>query len=135
MKKAFILSFIFLIVSSALLILVILSRTEIYSIHWVNIIYDFIRPWMGLIFYKYNTYVYGGIVICFVALLPLFVLGYNIAKTNQLTGSIIYIFSLLGYVVVILLASLYTYFSILFNQDLTINTRLMLFLLFLPVNF
>ncbi|MFX1496009.1 MAG: acyltransferase [Promethearchaeota archaeon] len=134
MKKAFIIPFLFLIFSSTLLILFILSRL-FFSIPWINILYDFIRPWMALIFYKYNIYIYGGIVICFVALLPLFVLGYNIAKSNQLLGSIIYIFSLLGYVVIILLASLFTYFSILFNEQLTINTRLMLFLLFLPVNF
>ncbi|MFW9780883.1 MAG: acyltransferase [Candidatus Heimdallarchaeota archaeon] len=134
MKKAFIIPFIFLIASATLLILIILSRV-FFSIPWINIIYDFIRPWLALIFYQYNIYVYGGIILCFVALLPLFVLGYNIAKSNQLTGSIIYIFSLLGYVIIILLASIYTYFSILFNQDLTINTRLMLFLLFLPVNF
>ncbi|MFX1313996.1 MAG: acyltransferase, partial [Promethearchaeota archaeon] len=84
---------------------------------------------------KYNLYIYSGIIIAYVFLLPLYVLGYNLAKTKQLTGSILYIFSLLGFVVITFIASYYTYFSILFNQDLTLNTRLMLFLLFLPINF
>ena len=65
----------------------------------------------------------------------MYVLGYNLAKSKQLTGSIIYIFSLLGFVVITFIASYFTYFSILFNQGLTLNTRLMLFILFLPINF
>ncbi|MFX1409877.1 MAG: acyltransferase [Promethearchaeota archaeon] len=90
---------------------------------------------LSLIFYEYNLYVYGGFLIAFVVLLPLFVLGYNLAKTKQLFGSIVYIFSLLGFIVIIFIGSYYTFFSILFNQDLTLNTRLMLFLLLLPINF
>jgi len=130
----FIISFIFLLLSSTVIILFIISRL-FFSIPWIDKIYNYIAPLLSLIFYKYNLYVYSGFLIAFVVLLPLFVLGYNIAKTKQLFGSIMFIFSLLGFVVIIFIGSYYTYFSILFNQDLTLNTRLMLFLLFLPINF
>jgi len=132
--KGFIFSFIFLLFSSTIIILLIINRI-FFSISWIDSIYRYIAPILSKIFYKYNIYVYGGILIAFVLLLPLFVLGYNIAKTRQLTGSIMYIFSLLGFVIIIFIASYYTYFSILFIKDLTLNVRLLLFLLFLPINF
>ncbi|MFX1321692.1 MAG: acyltransferase [Promethearchaeota archaeon] len=132
--KGFIFSFIFLLFSSTIIILLIINRI-FFSISWIDSIYRYITPILSKIFYKYNIYVYGGILIAFVLLLPLFVLGYNIAKTKQLTGSIMYLFSLLGFVIIIFIASYYTYFSILFIKDLTLNVRLLLFLLFLPINF
>ncbi|MFX0104608.1 MAG: acyltransferase [Candidatus Hodarchaeota archaeon] len=92
-------------------------------------------PFLSLIFYKYNLYVYGGIFIAFVFLLLLYVIGYNLAKTRQLTGSRLYIFSLLGIITIIFIVTYYAYIGILFNQDLNLNTRFMLLLLFLPINF
>lgn len=130
----FIISFIFLFLSSFIIILFILSRF-FFPIPLIDEIYNLIAPLLSLIFYEYNIYVYSGFLIAFVVLLPLYVLGYNLAKTKQLFGSITFIFSLLGFVVILFIGSYYTYFSILFNQDLTLNTRLMLFLLFLPINF
>jgi len=134
MKKGFVLPFIFLIVSSIVLILFVINRLFI-SIPWISTIYEYIVPWLSLIFNEYNMYIYGGIFISFTFLLVLYVLGYNLAKSKQLTGSIIYIFSLLGFVVIIFIASYFTYFSVLFHRDLALNTRLMLFILFLPINF
>ncbi|MFX0042380.1 MAG: acyltransferase [Candidatus Hodarchaeota archaeon] len=133
-SKGFVFSFIFLVLSSIIIILFIINRIY-FSIPWINSVYRFIAPILSDFFYKYNIYIYGGILIAFVLLLPLFVLGYNIAKTRQLSGSIMYIFSLLGFVIIIFIASYYTYFSILFIRDLTLNVRLLLFLLFLPFNF
>ncbi|GAH89466.1 unnamed protein product, partial [marine sediment metagenome] len=52
-----------------------------------------------------------------------------------MTGSIIYVFSLLGFVLVTFISVHYTYASVLFNQDLSLNVRLMLLLLFLPMTF
>ncbi len=68
-------------------------------------------------------------------MLILYVFGYNIAKVKHMTGSIIYVFSLLGFVLLTFIGSHYAYFSIIFNQDITLNTRLMFFILFLPIIF
>ena len=134
MRKGFIISFGILLLSAIFIILFIINQI-FFSIPWIDTIYNYVGPWLSLIFYEYCIFVYGGILIAYVLLLVLFVLGYNLAKTRQFTGSIIYIFSLLGFVLITLIVSYYTYFSILFNQDLTLNTRLMLVLLFLPINF
>ncbi len=134
MKKGFVLPFIILIVFSVVTILFVINRL-FFSIPWINTIYEFIVPWLSLFFYEYNMYIYGGILITFTFLLTLYVTAYNLAKYKQLTGSILYIFSLVGFVVIIFVASSFSYFSILFNQDLTLNTRLMLFILFLPITF
>ncbi|MHA2280471.1 MAG: acyltransferase [Promethearchaeota archaeon] len=112
-----------------------MSRLSWIEVPWVDAFYNLIAPILALVFYHYSLYIYAGILIAFVFLLTLFVLAYNLAKTRDLTGSILYIFSLLGFVFIIFIASYYTYFSILFNQDLTLNTRFMLFLLVLPFNF
>ncbi len=134
MKKGFVLPFIILIVFSVVIILFVINRLFL-SIPWINTIYEFIVPWLSLFFYEYNMYIYGGILIAFTFLLTLYVTAYNLAKYKQLTGSILYIFSLVGFVVIIFVASSFSYFSILFNQDLTLNSRLMLFILFLPITF
>jgi acetyltransferase-like isoleucine patch superfamily enzyme len=68
-------------------------------------------------------------------MLVLYVLGYNLAKVKHMSGSIIYVFSLLGFVLITFVAVHYSYASILFNQDLTLNVRLMLLLLCLPMIF
>jgi acetyltransferase-like isoleucine patch superfamily enzyme len=52
-----------------------------------------------------------------------------------MAGSIIYVFSLLGFVLVTFVAIHYTYVSVLFLQDLTLSTRLTLLILFLPITF
>ena len=134
MKKGFIISFSLLLLSALLVILFIINRIFI-SIPQIDIIYNFIAYWFSLIFYRYSLFVYSGILIAYVVLLVLYVLGYNLAKTIQLTGSIIYIFSLLGFVLITFIAIYYTHIGLLFNKDLALNTRLMLILLFLPINF
>ena len=134
MKKGFIISFSILLLSSLTIILFIVNRI-FFSIPWINIIYNYTVPWLLLIFYEYSIFVYSVVLIGYVLLLPLYVLGYNLGKTRQLTGSIIYTFSVLGFVVITFFVTYYAYYGILFNQDLTLNTRLMLFLLFLPINF
>lgn len=134
MKKGFVISFSILLLTTVFIILFIINRI-FFSIPWIDPIYNYIVPWLSLIFYEYSLFVYGGILIAFMFLFLLFILGYNLAKTRQLTGSIIYIFSLLGFVAITLIVTYYAYFGILFNQDLTLNTRLMLILLFLPINF
>ncbi|MFX1390382.1 MAG: acyltransferase [Promethearchaeota archaeon] len=68
-------------------------------------------------------------------MLVIYVFGYNLAKVKHMTGSIIYVFSLLGFVLVTFIAIHYTYVSVLFLQDLTLSTRLTLLILFLPINF
>ncbi|MFX1275395.1 MAG: hypothetical protein ACFFAH_02950 [Promethearchaeota archaeon] len=134
MKKGFIISFSFLLLNVTFVILLVIHRI-FFSIPWIDLIYNYIVFWLSLIFYKYSIFVYGGVIIAYAVLLPLYVLGYNLAKTRQLTGSKIYIFSLLGFVMITFIVVYYTYFGILFNRDLTLNTRLMLCLLFLPINF
>lgn len=134
MNKGFIISFVFLLLSALLVILFIIHRI-FFSIPWIDTIYNTIVPFLSLIFYKYSIYIYGAILIAYVLLFVLFVLGYNLAKTIQLSGSIIYIFSLLGFVLITFAIINYTYIGILFNRDLALNTRLMLILLFLPINF
>ncbi|MFX1502706.1 MAG: hypothetical protein ACFFDH_17225 [Promethearchaeota archaeon] len=134
MTKGFVFSFIFLILSTTLLMLIIISRI-FFTIPWINSFYTFLRPWLLNFFYKYTLLIYAGVLICYSLLLIIYVFGYNLAKIRHMTGSIIYVFSLLGFVLVTFIASHYAYFSILFNQDLTLNTRLMLFLLFLPITF
>jgi len=132
--KGFIISFLFLILSALFIVLLIINKI-ILSIPWIDLIYDFLRPWLLLFFYKYTIFVYSGVFISYALLLVLYVFGYNLAKVKHMTGSIIYVFSLFGFVLVTFIASHYTYFSILFNQDITLNTRLMLFILFLPIIF
>ncbi len=132
--KGFIISFLFLIFSAALIVLLIINHIFL-PIPWIDSLYTFLRPCLLLIFYDYTTFIYAGIFISYSLLLVLYVLGYNIAKVKQMTGSIIYVFSLLGFVLVTFIATQYAYVSILFNQDLTLNARLMLLIVFLPVNF
>ncbi|MFX0020983.1 MAG: acyltransferase [Candidatus Hermodarchaeota archaeon] len=132
--KGFIISFLFLILSAALIILLILNHIFL-SIPWIDDLYEILRPWLLMLFYDYTLYIYAGIFISYSFLLVLYVFGYNLAKVKHMTGSIIYIFSLLGFVLVTFIASQYSYLSVLFNQDITLNTRLMLLLLFLPMNF
>jgi acetyltransferase-like isoleucine patch superfamily enzyme len=134
MKIGFILSLISLLLSSALLILVVISRL-FYNIPWIQVDYDFIVPGLALVFYDYNTYVYASIIITFSILMPTFVIGYNLTKSSPLTGSILYIFSILGFSIVILFSSLYTYISIFFAREFSLNARFMFALLFLPLNF
>jgi len=134
MKKRFIILSILFVINTLFIALFIVTRI-FYSNPSLDAIYNYMIHWLELIFYTASIFVYGGIFVAFVVLLFLFILGYNIAKTRQLTGSIIYVFSFLGFVVIILLGLLYAYIGILFNQDLTLNTRLMLFFLFLPIIF
>ena len=132
--KGFIISFSFLILSVLIVVLLTINRIFV-PIPWFNLLYELIRPYLLLIFYNYNLYIYGGIFISYSLLLLLYVLGYNLTKVKQMTGSIIYVFSLLGFVLVTFIAVHFTYASVLFNQDLSLNVRLMLFLLFLPIIF
>ncbi|MFX1430227.1 MAG: acyltransferase [Promethearchaeota archaeon] len=132
--KGFIISFLFLILSASIIILLIINHIFL-PIPWIDLLYKFLRPWLLLIFYDYTLLIYAGIFISYSFLLVLYVLGYNIAKVKQMTGSIIYVFSLLGFVLITFIATQYTYISILFNQDLTLNVRLMLLLVLLPMNF
>ncbi len=132
--KGFIISFLFLLLSAALIILLILNHIFL-PIPWIDELYEFVRPWLLSVFYNYNLFIYAGIFISYSFLLVLYVLGYNLAKVKHMTGSIIYVFSLLGFVLVTFIATQYTYVSALFNQDITLNSRLMLLLLFLPMNF
>ncbi|MFW9818170.1 MAG: acyltransferase [Candidatus Thorarchaeota archaeon] len=134
LTKGFIISFLFLILSAALIILLILNHIFL-SIPWINDLYELIRPWLLMFFYDYNLFIYAGIFISYSFLLVLYVFGYNLAKVKHMTGSIIYVFSLLGFVLVTFIATQYSYISTLFNQDITLNTRLMLLILFLPMNF
>ena len=132
--KGFVISFLFLLISAVLIVLLIVSHI-FYSIPWIDMIYGYLRPWLLAIFYNYNLFIYGGIFISYTTLLVLYVLGYNLAKVRQMTGSIVYVFSLLGFVFVTFISVHYAYASILFNQDLTLNVRLMLLLLLLPLIF
>jgi len=132
--KGFIFSFLFLILSAFLITLLIISHIFV-PIPWIDLIYNYIRPWLLAIFYNYNLYIYGGIFIGYSLLLVLYVLGYNLAKVKHMAGSIIYVFSLLGFVLVTFIAVHYAYASVLFNQDLSLNVRLMLLLVMLPMIF
>ena len=132
--KGFIISFLFLILSAILVTLLIISHIFV-PIPWIDLIYGYLRPWFLAIFYDYSLYVYGIIFIGYSFCLLLYVLGYNLAKVKHMGGSIIYIFSLLGFVLVTFVAVHYSYASILFNQDLTLNVRLTLLLLLLPMIF
>ena len=132
--KGFIISFLFLILSAFLITLLIISHIFV-PIPWIDLIYNYIRPWLLAIFYNYNLYIYGGIFIGYSLLLVLYVLGYNLAKVKHMAGSIIYVFSLLGFVLVTFIAVHYAYASVLFNQHLHLNVRLMLLLVMLPMIF
>lgn len=134
MKKRFILLSILFVFQTIFIIVFVFSRI-FYSNLWIDSIYNYFTYWTGVIFYEFSIYFYGALLVSFVILLFLFILGYNLAKSIQLTGSIIYVFSFLAFVIVFLIGLLYTYLSILFNQDLSLNTRLMLFFLFLPFIF
>ena len=132
--KGFIFSFLFLLLSAILIMLLVINHVFI-QIPWIDLLYEILRPWLLLIFFEYSLYVYSIIFICYTLLLVLYVLGYNLAKVKHLTGSIVYIFSLLGFVFVTFISSYYTYFSLLFIQNIALTTRLMLLILFLPMNF
>jgi len=132
--KWFIISFFLLILSAFLVVILIISHIFV-PIPWIDLLYSYIRPGLLAVFYDYNLYVYGGIFIAYSLLLVLYVLGYNLAKVKHMTGSLIYVFSLLGFVLVTFFAVHYSYVSILFNQDITLNVRLMMLLLCLPMIF
>ena len=105
--KGFIISFLFLILSVFLIVLLIISHIFV-PIPWIDLIYGYLRPWLLAIFYDYSLYIYGGIFISYSILLVLYVLGYNLAKIKHMTGSIIYVFSLLGFVLVTFIAVHYS---------------------------
>ena len=134
MNEGFVISFLFLLLSAGIVILFVLSRV-LFPIPFIESIYDYVAPLFALVFYSYSMYFFGGALIGYALMLVLFVLGYNLAKQRQLTGSLIYIFSLLGFVAITFVIANYAYFGILFNQDFTVNSRLLLILLFLPMNF
>ena len=134
MKKGFIIVNTGLVLGTLFIILLMVNRI-FFSIPLINTIYDYVVPFLSVIFYKYNLEVYGVILISLVFLLLLYTLGYNLAKTKQLTGSILYIFSLFGIVTIAFIATFYTYIGVLFNQDISLNTRLMLVILLMPINF
>jgi hypothetical protein len=95
--KGFIISFLFLILSAALIVSLIINHIFL-PIPWIDLLYEFLRPWLLIVFYDYSLLIYAGIFICYTVFLVLYVLGYNLAKIKQMTGSIIYVFSLLGLV-------------------------------------
>ena len=132
--KGFVFSFIMLILNALAAILLIINQV-FFTIPWVDSIYKLVRPWLLMLFYNNTIHVYGGIFIGYVLSLVLYVLGYNLAKVKHLKGSIMYVFSLLGFVLLTFIGINYAYVSILFNQDFLLNTRLMQLLLFLPINF
>ena len=134
MKKRFIILSVLFVLNSLFILLFIVTRV-FYSYPILDEIYNYMILWLDIIFYKYSIFIYGGIFVAFVIFLFLFILGYNIAKTKQMTGSIMYVSSFLGFVVIILIGLLYAYIGMLFNKDLTLNSRLMLFFLFLPLVF
>ena len=134
MKKGFIISFI-LLVSNVVLVVLFLIHRIFFSIPWINMIYDSMIFWLSLVFYTFSLFVYGGIIIAYAILLLLYVCGYNLVKSRQLTGSKLYVFSLLGFVMNTFIGIYYAYFGILFNKNLALNTRLMLIILFLPIIF
>ena len=132
--KGFVISFLFLILSAILVGLLIISHIFV-PIPWIDLLYSYLRPWLLAIFYDSNLYIYGGIFLSYALMLVLYVLGYNLAKVKHMSGSIIYVFSLLGFVMITFVAVHFAYASILFNQDLTLNVRLMFLLLCLPMIF
>ena len=134
LNKGFIISFGFLVLSAILLLLIFINRI-FFTIPWIDFIYNLIIPLISSFFNSYSLYIHGVILMGYMMLLPLFVLGYNLAKTKQLTGSIMYVLSLLGFVILTLIVTYFTYFGLLFNKDLTLNTRLMFCLLLLPIDF
>ncbi len=134
LNKGFIISFGFLLLSAIFLLLIFINRI-FFTIPWIDFIYKLIVPLLSSFFNTYSLYLHGGILIGYIILLPTFVLGYNLAKTKQLMGSVIYVFSLLGFVILTLFVTYFTYFGLLFNSALTLNTRLMFCLLLLPIDF
>jgi len=134
MKAGVLFSLILLLISTIVLILGIVS-IFFYSIPWIESILSYILPLFYLIFHEYSLYVYGAALIGFVFLLAFYIIGYNISKSKHLGGSIMYIFSLVGFVFIIFVVTQYAYFGILFNRDLTLVTRMMLFFVLLPVSF
>jgi len=133
MNRRFLITFIILLFSLITLILFIINRIFI-TIPLVDLISDFTIPLLTSIFYDFSPVFYTYILIALAFFLLLFVSGYSLTRRKQLIGSIIYTFSLLGFLIIILFYTNYNYLGILFNQDLTLNTRLMLLLLFFPVN-
>ena len=111
-NKGFIISFFFLILTALIVILFLVNRF-FFSIQWVDYLYDLIIPIFSMIFYEYNIIIYVSGLISFVLLLVIFVLGYNIAKIKHLTGSVIYVFSLFGFVLTIFILVNYSYIGIL----------------------
>ena len=134
MRKGLILSFILFALSALFIILCVITAI-FFPVPIIDSIYNSIVDGLSLVFYDYIVFVYGVIFIAYVVFILLFSLGYNLAKSKQLSGSILYIFSLLAIITITFIGSQFTFLSILFNQDLTLNTRLMLFLLFLPIDF
>ncbi|MFW9773657.1 MAG: acyltransferase [Candidatus Thorarchaeota archaeon] len=134
MKKGFLIINSVVTIGCLLIILLIINKM-FYSIPWINIIYNLLIPSLSYVFYDINEYVYGVVLIAIVLFLLFYTIGYNLSKTRQLTGSILYIFSLLGIITVIFVVSNYAYIGILFDQQLALSSRLMLLILFMPIYF
>lgn len=91
--------------------------------------------WISKFFQSFSLFVFGSIFILYMVLLVTFVSGYNITKRYELLGSIIYVFSLFGFIIVTFFTSFYTFVGLLFLEDLSLTTRITLFLILMPFVF
>ncbi|TXT60972.1 MAG: putative Hexapeptide transferase [Promethearchaeota archaeon] len=131
-KIAFSLVFLFI---NALCVMFFIINQFFFPIPIVDPICDEITYWAELIFYTYSIYVYGIVLIIYMFFFVCYAYGYSLTPRYQLTGSIMYVFSLLGFVVFTLTTSFYAFIGLFFNYELTLTTRVLLFLLFLPIVF
>jgi acetyltransferase-like isoleucine patch superfamily enzyme len=134
MNKKIVFSLLLLLLNVIFFTLFIINQL-FFAIPLIDIICDEISFWMTLIFYDLSIYVYGFILIAYMLLFVFYAYGYSLTSRYQLTGSILYVFSLLGFVAITLFISYYAYIGLFFNYDLNLTTRLMFFLLFLPIIF
>lgn len=131
MNKKIAISLIILALNAITFILYILHEF-FFPIPLVDIFTDGIISWISKFFHNLSLFIYGAIFIIYTCLLVSFVFGYNLTKRYELLGSIIYVFSLFGFVIVTFFTSFYTFLGLLFLEDLTLMTRVTLFLISMP---
>lgn len=134
MNKKIAFSLLFLLLNAFCYILFIINYL-LFPIPIIEVICNEIIIWMKLIFCEYSSYVYAFILILYMLYFVFYAYGYSLTSKYQLTGSILYVFSLLGFVSTTLFTSFYAYIGLFFTSDLSLSTRIMLFLLFLPIVF
>ena len=115
------------------LMLVLLLNTVLPSISlipdvWTNRILNS----LDFMFYKSAPIVFLSLLLIFCLNLIVFVVGYNLCRRHRVGGTLVYIFSLIIDLVLIITALMFSFFGILFSIEIALPFKILLAIAYLP---